>query len=141
MSGKEREGDGERGERGGRQGRNPLEMTALSVSVLLVAGSIGVLAWQGVRDSVPPMLETHVDSAVARGDVHYLYITVRNEGDRPAAAAQLRVRLLRDTTVVTESEAVIDWVPGRSSAGATLLFEEDPRSLEVDARVVGFTDP
>lgn len=125
----------------GQQRRGALETVVLVVSVLLVVASVGVLVWQGVQGNRPPMLETRVDSAVARGGAHYLHITVRNEGDRSAAAAQLRARLLRDTIVVAESEVVLDWVPGRSSTSATLLFEEDPRGLEVDARVVGFTEP
>ena len=113
----------------------------LTASSLLVAASIGVLAWQGTREDRPLTLETRVDSVVARGRMHHLHLTVRNDGDRPAAAAQLRARLLRDSAVVAESEVTIDWVPGRSSASATLLFEEDPRGLAIEARVVGFTEP
>ena len=139
---RERHDAGDRGERGGdRQLRNPLETAVLLGSALLVAGSIGVLAFQGTHDARPPVLETRVDSVVARGGVHHLHVTVHNAGDRSAAGAQLRARLLRDTTAVAESEATIDWVPARSSAGATLIFEEDPRGLKIEARVVGFTEP
>jgi uncharacterized protein (TIGR02588 family) len=121
--------------------RNPLETVVLTVSALLVAGSIAVLVWQGTREERPPELVLHVDSIVARGAAHHVHVTVRNDGDATAAAVQLRARLLRDTAVVAESEAVIDWVPGRSAAQATLLFAEDPRAFDVEAGVVGFAEP
>ena len=139
---RERGSAGSRGERGGdERRRNPLETAVLAASALLVAASIGVLAWQGTRDERPVTLETGVDSVVARGRTHHLHLTVRNDGDRSAADAVIRARLLRDSTVVAESEATIDWVPGRSSASVTLLFEEDPRGLEIEARVLGFAQP
>ncbi len=139
---REKTGAGERGGQGvDARRRNPLETAVLVASSLLVAASIGVLAFQGTRDARPPVLETRVDSVIALGGVHHLHVTVHNGGDRSAAGALLRARLLRDTTVVAESEATIDWVPARSSASATLLFAEDPRDLEVEARVVGFTEP
>ena len=121
--------------------RNPLEAVVLTVSALLVAGSIALLAWQGAREERPPELVLHVDSIVARGETHHVHLTVRNDGDATAAAVQLRARLLRDMAVVAESEAAVQWVPGRSAAEATLLFAEDPRAFDVDARVVGFTEP
>jgi uncharacterized protein (TIGR02588 family) len=130
------QGDGLRAER-----RNPLETIVLTASALLVAGSIGLLAWQGAREERPAQLTVRVDSVVSRGGPYHLHVTVRNAGDATAAAAQLRVRLLRDTAVIEESEAVVEWVPGRSSARATLMFEEDPRAGDVYARVVGFTEP
>jgi uncharacterized protein (TIGR02588 family) len=120
----------QRGAHDGSERRNPLETVVLIVSALLVAGSVAVLAWQGAREERPPELVLHVDSIVPRDD-----------GDATAAAAQLRARLLRDTAVVAESEAVIDWVPGRSAAQATLLFAEDPRAFDVEASVVGFAEP
>jgi uncharacterized protein (TIGR02588 family) len=125
----------------GAERRNPLETIVLTASALLVAGSIAVLSWQGMRDERPPELVSRVDSVVSRGGAHHLHVTVWNDGDATAAGAQLRARLLRDTAVVAESEAVVQWVPGRSAARATLLFEEDPRAFDVDARVVGFTEP
>jgi len=128
-------------QRGDARRRNPLETAVLAASSLLVAASLGVLAFQGTHDGRPPMLETRVDSVIALGGVHHLHVTVHNGGDRSAAGAQLRARLLRGATVVAESEATIDWVPAQSSASATLLFEEDPRELELEARVVGFTEP
>lgn len=130
--------------RGGREEserRNPLETVVLTVSALLVAGSVAVLAWQGAREERPPELVLHVDSIVSRGEMHHVHVTVRNDGDATAAAAQLRARLRRDATVVAESEAVVQWVPGRSATQATLLFAEDPRAFDVEARVIGFTEP
>lgn len=141
MAREKRDARGEGEGAGDRERRNPLETAVLVASALLVAASIGVLAFQGTRDLRPPVLETRVDSVVARGGVHHLHVTVHNSGDHSAAGAQLRARLLRDTTVVAESEATIDWVPARSSAGATLIFEEAPQGLKIEARVVGFTEP
>src|SRR5688572_9533242 len=119
--------DAENGARHREERRNPLEMTVRVASSLIVAGSVGVLAWKGVREERPPALAVRVDSVVARGVAHHVHVTVRNDGDAAAASAQLRVRLLRDTAHVEESEAVVEWIPGRSSARATLMFEEDPR--------------
>jgi uncharacterized protein (TIGR02588 family) len=121
--------------------RNPLEIAVLAISALLVAGAIGVLAWQGAREERPPELAVRVDSVVSRGDAHQVHITVRNDGFATAAMAHVRARLLRDASPVAESEVVVQWVPGRSSEQATLLFEEDPRAHELDVRVVGFTEP
>lgn len=113
----------------------------LAASAILVVSAIGVLAWQGARDRRPPALEARVDSVAVRGEVHHLHLTVRNDGDRSAAAVQLRARLLHDDVVVAESEVVLDWVPGRSAVEATFVFDEDPRALDVEAGIVGFTEP
>ena len=121
--------------------RNPLEITVLAISALLVASSIGVLAWQGARGERPPELAVRVDSVVSRGGAHRVHVTVRNDGFATAATAHVRARLLRGASPVAESEVVVQWVPGRSSEHATLLFEEDPRVHDVDVRVIGFTEP
>lgn len=121
--------------------RNPLETVVLVASGLLVAAAIAVLALQGARDERPATLVTRVDSTVLRGRAHHVHVTVTNEGDRAAAGALLRGSLRDGSVIVAESEATIDWVPGRSSAGATLLFDVDPSRHELDARVVGFADP
>jgi uncharacterized protein (TIGR02588 family) len=121
--------------------RNPLETVVLVASGLLVAGAIAVLAFQGARDERPATLETRVDSTVLRGRAHHVHVTVTNEGDRAAAGALVRGSLREGSALVAESEATIDWVPGRSSAGATLLFDVDPSRHELDVRVTGFADP
>lgn len=121
--------------------RNPLETFVLVASGLLVAAAIAVLALQGARDERPPTLTTRVDSTVLRGRAHHVHVTVTNEGDRAAARALLRGSLRDGSAVVAESEATIDWVPGRSSAGATLLYDVDPSGHELDARIVGFAEP
>ena len=133
------QGDGRRGR--GREGRSPLELAAIAISALLVAGALALLVRQGVRGERPAALVTTVDSVVARGEAHQAYVSVRNLGDGAAARALVRARLLRAGEPVAESEATIDWVPGRSVARAILLFRDDPRGAEIDAWVVGFTAP
>ena len=81
---------------------------------------------------------------VAPEQAYAEFVSVSEEGfpsgeypiDRPAAALRVEGELRAGGTVVERSETEFQYVPGRSSREAGLLFQADPRrhTLQLHAR-------
>jgi uncharacterized protein (TIGR02588 family) len=128
-----------------KEARRPIpatEWVVAALGALLVAGTIGYLAWLTIsRDETPP------DVQVVAGRVHALQngwlVEFRAVNTGATAAAQLLVEgeLAGEGGVVETAEATIDYLPPRSEREGGLLFSHDPRRHELRLGAKGYVDP
>ncbi|TFZ01023.1 hypothetical protein [Ramlibacter rhizophilus] len=131
----------------GRQARqtedNPLaEWIAAAVAAVLVAGSASVLGWHALHGEdgpAAPVLE--VRGIRPQGGDWLVELQVRNAGRQAAADLQISGTLREGGEPVQRSVARLDLLPPGSSRRAALLFDRDPRGLELQLRAEGYQAP
>ena len=119
--------------------RSELAVGALGVVIVLTL--VGALVRETMRPAEPPVLTARVDSIVARGGAHMVYVRLMNDAAHTAADVALQGRLLRDTTTVEEQEVTFPYVPGHSDVGGALRFERDTMGLRLTLWVRGYREP
>ena len=119
--------------------KNPLEWTVFGISLVLIALCVGVLgheAW--TRSGSPPSVSARIGQVLERPDGFAVEIIVENTGDRTAAGVHLR---LSAAAPDAQAEAVVDYVPYRSTRRAWLTLRADPRQTGARVRVLGYEEP
>lgn len=108
------------------------EWVAAGVGLLLLLASMGYLLADAfaTRDE-PPRPAIQVLGVEPRQGQYAVRLRLRNEGRAAAAALRVAGELKRGAEVVETSEVEIDFLPGRSEREATLLFAQDPRTLQL----------
>ena len=115
-----------------------LEWAAAAIGLLAALALLGILgreAMSGSPDEVP-ILETRLVAIESTPAGHVVQFEVANRSGQTAAAVQVK-----GVAGDEESDAEIDYVPGRSQARGGLLFRDDPRGQEIEIRVTGFQEP
>lgn len=119
---------------GSREAAPPFwEWVAAGAGLLLVAASIGVLAyyaWTGKSDLPQPEVQV---VAIEQQPAGWLVaVRVHNRAQATAAALRLTGRLRQGSEVLEERELELQYLPGGSSREGGLFFSRDPRlhSLE-----------
>lgn len=107
-------------------------MAALGGAVTLSA--IGVMTWEGLQPSAPPVLKARIVEVQATAAGHVAMVQVTNDGDDTAAGVNIEA-VLGDQTAT----ATLDYVPGHGEAKAYVRFDADPRAAVV--RVQGWSAP
>lgn len=107
-------------------------MAGLGGAVTLSA--IGVMTWEGLQPSAPPVLKARIVEVQATAAGHVAMVRVTNDGDDTAAGVNIEA-VLGDQTAT----ATLDYVPGHGEAKAYVRFDADPRAAVV--RVQGWSAP
>jgi len=68
-------------------------------------------------------------------------LRVVNLGDETASDVVIEGELKRGDEMVETSETTFPYVPGRSEREGGLFFSQDPRSLAMELRALGYTAP
>ena len=119
-----------------------LEWFAAFVSAAILLGMIGYMVVYGLTQPNSPPQITLVGGKVEQiGSGYRIEFTARNDGSQTAAALQIRGALRVGDTVVEESRAVIDYVPGASERKGGLIFTRDPRQNTLELRSEGYSNP
>lgn len=120
----------------------PIEWITGLAGLVIVAGTLGFIGYEAFVDNSPaPSLEAAVESAAPDGSAYSATVVVRNRSRRAAAGVLVEGVLRTRDGSEARSEARLDYVPGLSSATATLLFPAAPASGGVAVRIVGYTTP
>ena len=120
-----------------------LELAIGGLGALVLALMLGFL----VHDAFGDGEDAPVDIALERGEFAELDagwrvpVTVRNLGDRPAEAVELRAELELPSGEVEEAALVLDFLAPRGSVEAAFLFDQDPDGAELRLRAVGYLVP
>lgn len=117
------------------------ELAVGALGLLIIVALIGSLVREALRSSEPPVLTVRVDSIVARGGAHMVYVRLMNGAPQTAADVALQGRLFRDTTTAEEQEITFPYVPGHSDVGGALRFERDTVGLSLKLWVRGYREP
>ena len=126
-----------------RRKKTPIaEWITAAVGAILIALTLGSLIYETVaQQPSPPDLAVEVSSIVPARDGFRVEVRISNGGTRTAAAVQVRGDVKANGALVEESEAVVDYVAGMSTAFCTLYFSTDPRVATLAVRAVGYQQP
>jgi uncharacterized protein (TIGR02588 family) len=119
--------------------RTAAEWVSLAISVLLLAGVIGIVValWMTASDK-PARFRVEPGAIRNESGPYYLSVKVINEGDKTGAQVTVEGKLKANDK---EERAVttFDFIPARSSAEGILIFASEPSSADV--RVMSYQEP
>jgi uncharacterized protein (TIGR02588 family) len=128
------------GEGGGRRSR--WEWVAAAVSTALVLAVVGYLLYDAVaRPRTPPSIRVAADTVLQSEGLWLVEFRATNGGHETAAAVKIEGELMQADSSVESSEAVLDYVPGRSVRHGGLFFRRDPRAYRLELRAHGYQEP
>lgn len=110
------------------------------VSLIFLLGAIGHDALQGGAQ-VPPDIHLTTRAASRTGNGYVVTFEAFNRGGDTAAALEIEGRLMDGDRAIETSTATIDYVAGHGSAEGGLFFINDPATLTVEMRPLGFQVP
>ena len=118
------------------------EWVAAAVSTVLVLGVVGYLLYDAVaRPRTPPSLRVSADTVLQADGLWLVEFRATNAGHETAAAVKIEGELMQADSSVESSEAVLDYVPGRSVRHGGLFFLHDPRAYRLELRAHGYQEP
>ncbi|HVS00074.1 MAG TPA: hypothetical protein VMW27_25835 [Thermoanaerobaculia bacterium] len=122
--------------------KNWLEWVVFSVSLVLVAGTIGFLAYDAVRGGLtPPDVVVEPGRPERRGALWAVPVRVRNAGDETAEGVRVEVTLETPGEEPEVADFEVAFVPRRSSREGWVLFARDPAGGRLTGRAVGYEKP
>lgn len=127
----------------GDDSKNALEWTVFAVSLLLILGVFGYLAYQVYtekEESPDILVETRHDPS-DHNPFRY-HVTIHNKGGQTAEAVTVEVAMKQDGKEVGKAELQIPFVPKESKREGWVNFSEDPNKADtVEARVLSYKKP
>ena len=125
-----------------KQNKNWLEWAVFAVGLLLVASTLGYLAYSGATmERTSPSIEVALGPPEQRGRHFAVPVTVVNVGDETAEGVLVEVSLEGGGHATERSEFSIASVPRRAKREGWVTFKRDPREGSVSARVLGYEKP
>jgi uncharacterized protein (TIGR02588 family) len=130
----------------GKIAKHPLEWIVFAVSLVLVAGTVGFLAWDAVRgQGSPAALSIELGRPEPRGGAWAVPVTVRNRGDETAEGVNVEVTLELPGTEppvqVETAEFEAAFVPRQSKREGWVTFRTDPSRGRLSGRATGYETP
>jgi uncharacterized protein (TIGR02588 family) len=126
-----------------RRKKTPIaEWITAAVGAMLIALTLGSLIYETVaQQQSAPDLEVEVSAIAPARDGFRVEVRVSNRGTRTASAVHIRGEVKGSGALGEESDAVVDYVAGMSTAFCTLYFSSDPRGANLSVRAVGYQQP
>ena len=122
--------------------KHPLEWIVFAVSLVLVAGTLGLLAWDAVRgQDSPAALSVELGRPEPRGGIWAVPVTVHNEGDMTAENVRVEVTLAAPGAEPERADFDVAFVPRRSKREGWVTFRTDPSHGRLSGRAAGYETP
>ena len=123
--------------------KNWLEWIVFAGSLVLVAGALGALAYDGATmGDEPPSIEVKVGAPQERPHNFIVPVEVTNHGDETAEGVIIEVVLKQGEEELERGEFEIAFLPRRSTRHGWVAFKIDPHTIEkMEARVLGYEKP
>ena len=131
---------------GADQGREKTPWVELAIGgcgALLLASMAGYLlldAFGGDAER-PADIDLEAGEFARQGERWRAPVRVRNLGDRPAEAVELRAELELAGGGIEEAALTVAFLPPKGEVRGAFLFEEDPSGGELRLRAVGYLEP
>ena len=127
----------------GREKTPWVELAIGGCGALLLASMAGYLLLDAFGGGAERPADIDLESGefARQGDGWRAPVRVRNLGDRPAEAVELRAELELASGEVEEAALTVAFLPPRGEVEAAFLFEEDPNGGELRLRAVGYLVP
>ena len=122
--------------------KNWLEWIVFAIGFVLVAFTLGYLTYAGVTLSdTPPSLEVRLGTPEQSPHNFIVPVTVINHGDQTAGGVRIEVVMVSGSKEKERGELEIPFVPQHSTREGWVTFEQDPRTEQLKARVLGYEKP
>ena len=129
------------------QRRSLPETVTLTLSVAIVLGLMGYLAWHGltIQNRRPPMVVARVlrDRAVKQvgRDRWTVPVEVRSACDTPLQEIQVTVEAVGRDGKTDETEITVGYLPERGSETTLVVLEQEPSNSNPQATIRSFRLP
>ena len=123
--------------------KNWVEWTVFAVGLVLVASALSYLVYDGATmGSEPPSLEVRLGTPEQRPYNFIVPVTVTNHGDETAEGITVEVSM-EDAGggEPASGELTIAFLPRRATREGFVTFDQDPRAVQLKARVLGYEKP
>ena len=122
--------------------KHPLEWIVFAVSLVLVGGTLGFLAWDALQgEDSPAALSVELGRPEPRGGAWAVPVTVRNQGDVTAEGVKVEVTLETPGMAPETADFEAAFVPRRSQREGWVTFRNDPSRGRLSARAAGYETP
>lgn len=119
-----------------------LEWIVGGLGAVLVAGAIVFLVYHSlVRDQTPPDIRLVAERVLDLPNGYLVKFRAFNNGRSAAAELAIEGELAGPDGKTEVSEAVLDYLPPRSSREGGLYFSQDPRAGHLKLRAKGYVKP
>ena len=123
--------------------KNWLEWSVFGVGLLLVAGTLGYLIYDGAATGeAPPAVEVKLGEPRQTDHNFVVPVTVTNHGDQTAEGVTVEVTLEGAGGGEPErGELTVAFLPRRATREGWVAFRTDPRNGRLTPRVLGYEKP
>jgi uncharacterized protein (TIGR02588 family) len=123
--------------------KNGLEWAVFGVGLLLVAGTLGYLIYDGAAGgNAPPAVEVKLGEPRPTGHNFVVPVEVTNHGDQTAEGVTVEVTLeVAGGGEPERGELTVAFLPRRATREGWVAFRTDPRSGRLTPRVLGYEKP
>lgn len=126
----------------GKVEKHPLEWIVFAVSLVLVAGTVGFLAWDALQGGDSPAeLSVELGRPERRDGGWAVPVTVHNRGDETAEGVEVEVTLESPGSAPETAGFESAFVPRRSKREGWVTFRSDPSRGRLSGRAVGYEKP
>jgi uncharacterized protein (TIGR02588 family) len=124
-----------------KKGRTAPEWITFAVSLLLLAGLVGLIARDMVEEERPANPTAAISGEPRRlGDQFIVTVEVENKGDLAALSVQVKTELTIGDEVI-DGDQVVDFLAGSATEEVEVVLPRNPGDGELTARVTGFQHP
>ncbi|HVG10306.1 MAG TPA: hypothetical protein VNM67_21560 [Thermoanaerobaculia bacterium] len=124
--------------------KHPLEWIVFTVSLAVVAGTVGFLAWDAMQaggyDS-PAALSVELGRPEPRDGAWAVPVTVRNQGRETAEGVRVEVILEIPGAAPETADFEAAFVPRQSKREGWVTFRSDPSRGRLSGRAAGYETP
>jgi len=122
--------------------KNWFEWVVFAVGLVLVAAALSYLVYEGATmGDAPPSIEVRLGAPEQRTHNFIVPVTLINHGDKTASGVKIEVVLESGGQETARSELDIPFLPRHATREGWVTFQQDPRTSELKARVLGYETP
>ena len=122
--------------------KNWVEWMVCAVSLILVSYTLGYLIYAGASmGREPPSIEVRLGKPEPRQFNFVVPVKVLNHGDETAEGVRIEVVMETGGEEKARGELNVAFVPRHATREGWVAFEQDPRTSELKARVLGYQKP
>jgi len=123
-------------------GKPAVEWICAGLGLIITAGTFLIVARDlGGSSYGGPEISLTVDRIDQQADGYLVHIRAKNVSGTTASAYRIEGTLSRGENIVERSEVTFDYVPRGSSKTGGLWFRDNPNSLDLQLRSLGYQDP
>jgi uncharacterized protein (TIGR02588 family) len=119
-----------------------LEWVVFALALILVSSTLSYLIYAGVSmGHEPPSIEVRLGTPEQRQFNFIVPVTVVNHGDETAEGVKIEVVMESGGEEKARGELDIVFLPRHATREGWVTFEQDPRTAQLKARVLGYQKP